>query len=99
MNIKNKKMAYNGLINNTDIDIYSGEDALQTEYIEDTQQQEESDLKNFQVIQFGNHFNYQKKEDLNIRAIRFKLTSQLEDANESNYIVDKTPISTFGLEI
>lgn len=37
MNIKNKKMAYNGLINNTDIDIYSGEDALQTEYIEDTQ--------------------------------------------------------------
>ncbi len=37
MKIKNNKMAYNGLINNTDIDIYSGEDALQTEYIEDTQ--------------------------------------------------------------
>ena len=36
MKIKNKKLAYNGLINNTDIDIHSGEDALQTEYIEDT---------------------------------------------------------------
>jgi hypothetical protein len=29
-------MIYKGLLNNTDIDINSGEDALQTEYIEDT---------------------------------------------------------------
>lgn len=99
MKIKNKKIPYNGLINNTDIDINCGEDALQTEYIEDTLQQDESELKNFQIFQHGNNFNYQKKEDINIRAIRFKLTSQLEDANESNYINDKTPISTFGLEI
>ncbi len=28
MKIKNKKIAYNGLINNTDIDINYGEDAL-----------------------------------------------------------------------
>jgi hypothetical protein len=50
MKIKNKKIPYNGLINNTDIDINSGEDALQTEYIEDTQQQDESELKNFQIF-------------------------------------------------
>ena len=31
-------MMYKGLLNNTDIDIHSGEDALQTEYIEDTMQ-------------------------------------------------------------
>ena len=37
-NKKDLRMMHKGLINNTDIDIHSGEDALQTEYIEDTQQ-------------------------------------------------------------